>query len=118
MDTTLSSSIPNLPKLTYAVRLKKLDEGYAATVLGWTDCQAIGATREGAIANLRQQLIEQIQQSEVISLEIDNPNYHNPNTQHPWMPFAGMFADDPDFEAVQADIAAYRQEVDEKESDR
>jgi hypothetical protein len=26
--------------------------------------------------------------------------------------FAGMFAEDQDFEAVQADIAAYRQEID------
>jgi predicted RNase H-like HicB family nuclease len=107
-----ASSISNVPKLTYTVRVKKLDDGYAATVLGWTDCQAVGETREGAIANLRQHLVEQIQQSEVIALEIDNPNY-----QHPWMPFAGMFTDDPDFEAMQADIAAYRQEVDQQVGD-
>jgi predicted RNase H-like HicB family nuclease len=113
MDITLPEPIPNVPKLTYAVRIKKLDHGYAAAVLGWSDCQAIGATREGAIANLRQQIIEQIQQSEVISLEIDNPNY-----QHPWMAFAGMFADDPDFESVQADIATYRQEIDKKAGNR
>jgi predicted RNase H-like HicB family nuclease len=111
MDTALS--ILNVPKLTYTVRLQKLDDGYAATVLGWADCQAIGETREGAIANLRQYLIEQAQHSEMIALEIDNPNY-----QHPWMPFAGMFADDPDFEAVQADIAAYRQEIDQQVGDR
>jgi hypothetical protein len=104
-----ASSIPNVPKLTYTVSLKKLDDGYAAMVLGWADCQAVGETREDAIANLRQHLIDQIQQSEVVALEIDNPNY-----QHPWMPFAGMFADDPDFEAVQADIAAYRQELDQQ----
>jgi hypothetical protein len=34
------------------------------------------------------------------------------------MRFAGMFADDPDFEAVQADIAAYRQELDQQADDR
>jgi predicted RNase H-like HicB family nuclease len=104
---TLSTATPNTPKLTYSVVLKKLDEGYTAAVLGWADCQAIGSTREGAIANLRQQLTEQLQQSEVISLEIDNPNY-----EHPWAKFAGMFAEDQDFESVQADIAAYRQEID------
>jgi predicted RNase H-like HicB family nuclease len=110
MDT--APAIPNVPKLTYTVRLKKLDNGYAATVLGWTDCQAVGKTREGAIANLRQHLVEQIEQSEVIALKIDNPNY-----QHPWMPFAGMFTNDPDFEAVQADTTAYRQKVDQPTGD-
>jgi predicted RNase H-like HicB family nuclease len=107
MNMTQSTATPNTPKLTYSVVLKKLDEGYTATVLGWADCQAVGATREEAIDNLRQRLTEQIQQSEVISLEIDNPNY-----EHPWAKFAGMFAEDHDFEAVQADIAAYRQEID------
>jgi hypothetical protein len=32
--------------------------------------------------------------------------------EHPWRPFAGMFADDPDWEAFQESIRAYRQEID------
>jgi hypothetical protein len=31
---------------------------------------------------------------------------------HPWQPFAGMFADDPDWEAFQAAMQQYREEVD------
>jgi hypothetical protein len=31
---------------------------------------------------------------------------------HPWMQFAGMFQNDPQFEEMQADIQVYRQEID------
>jgi hypothetical protein len=30
---------------------------------------------------------------------------------HPWQPFAGMFADDPDWEAFQEAMHQYREEV-------
>jgi len=48
-----------------------------------------------------------LEQSEKFSLELDLPK-----PEHPWMKFAGMFKDDPDFEEVLADIAAYRHELD------
>jgi len=48
-----------------------------------------------------------LDKSEKFSLEPDLPK-----PEHPWMKFAGMFKDDPDFEEVLADIAAYRHELD------
>ena len=48
-----------------------------------------------------------MQNTEIVSLEIDLPKL-----EHPWMKFAGMFKDDPEFEEVLADIAAYRHELD------
>jgi hypothetical protein len=31
---------------------------------------------------------------------------------HPWQQFAGMFADDPDWEAFQASLQQYREDID------
>jgi hypothetical protein len=31
---------------------------------------------------------------------------------HPWQPFAGMFADDPDWDAFQASLQQYREDID------
>lgn len=47
--------------------------------------------------------------TEIVSLESELPK-----PEHPWMKFAGMFKDDPDFEEVLADIATYRNELDEE----
>ena len=32
--------------------------------------------------------------------------------EHPWKKFAGMFADDPDWEEFQKEIQKYREEID------
>lgn len=36
----------------------------------------------------------------------------SPQTEHPWMKFAGMFEHDPDWDEFQQAIAEYRREVD------
>jgi len=79
----------------------------SATVLGWQDCQAAGSTKAEALEQLRKLVTARLQNTEIASLEIDLPK-----PEHPWMKFAGMFKDDPDFEEVLADIAAYRHELD------
>ncbi|MDF5727117.1 MAG: type II toxin-antitoxin system HicB family antitoxin [Rhizonema sp. PD38] len=104
----LKSTASNLPTLTYSVLVEaEKDEGYKATVLGLPDCNANGVTREEALINLRQLLTTRLLNSEIVSLEIDNPNF-----EHPWMKFAGMFKDDPQFDEMQEDIKALRRERD------
>ncbi|MDF5724149.1 MAG: type II toxin-antitoxin system HicB family antitoxin [Rhizonema sp. PD37] len=104
----LKSTASNLPTLTYSVLVEaQKDEGYKATVLGLPDCNANGATREEALTNLRQLLTTRLLNSEIVSLEIDNPNF-----QHPWMKFAGMFKDDSQFDEMLEDIKALRRERD------
>jgi len=67
---------------------------------------AEGATREEALARLREQLQDRIRQGAVIlPLEV-------PAEPHPLAEFAGMFKDDPLFEDWQKAIADYRREVD------
>ena len=119
---SLTLTPSNLPKLTYSVLIEEENEtGYKATVLELPDCRAFGVTREEAIANARQLLTTRLAKAEVVSLEIDNPHF-----EHPWMKFAGMFKDDPDFDKVlefieddrrklDADMEAYYQQLDAEE---
>lgn len=80
--------------------------GYRATALGLPNCRAKGATREIALQNVRELLTTRLSQSEIVTVKIDSPR-----SEHPWMQFAGMFQNDPQFEEMQADIEGYRQEV-------
>lgn len=86
---------------------EQAEGGYQATVLGWSDCQGSGLTKEEAIANLNQALDTRLETTEITSLQIVNPN-----AEHPWMKLAGKYKDDPDFDEVLADIEAFRQELD------
>ncbi len=81
--------------------------GYRATALGLPNCRAKGATREIALQNVRELLTTRLSQSEIVTLKIDSPQ-----PEHPWMQFAGMFQNDPQFADMQVDIQAYRQEID------
>jgi hypothetical protein len=48
-----------------------------------------------------------LEKAEIVTLEIDPPK-----AEHPWMKFAGMFKDDPQFDEMLAYIEADRREVD------
>lgn len=80
--------------------------GYRATAVGFPNCRAKGETRELALQNIRQLLIDRLSQSELVTLKIDSPQ-----SEHPWMQFAGMFQNDPQFEDMLTDIQTYRQEI-------
>lgn len=78
-----------------------------ATVQGWPDCTVTAATREEAMASLRDALLHRLSKVEVVPVEIDVPE-----TTHPWMKFAGMYEDEPLFDAALEEIATYRRELD------
>lgn len=88
------------------------DQGkrYRATVLGWPDCTAAGATREQALARLRELVVKRLSEVEIVPLEIDLPE-----TANPWVRFAGMFQDDPLFDEVVQEMEADRRELDAEE---
>lgn len=68
---------------------------------------AEGATREEAIAKVQQLCQARLNGgAEVVTVEVGSPS-------HPWLPFAGMFKDDPDFHEVQEIIAENRRKMDE-----
>jgi hypothetical protein len=81
---------------------------YTATVVGLPDCRAQATTAQEAIDQVRQILLDRLSKAQVVWIDV-------PATpqEHPWMKFAGMHADNPLFDAVVENIAAYRRELDE-----
>lgn len=109
MNIYESTSPPKTsPKLTYDVLIENQQDGsVSATVLALSDCKAIGATKEEALTSLRELLTARLAKAEIVSLEIEPPSL-----EHPWMKFAGMFKDDPQFDEMLAYIEADRRELD------
>ena len=97
---------PDRPALT--VLIEQETEGkYQAMVLGWAECKAEGNSREEVITNISRVVGDRLEKAELISLAIQPPK-----PEHPWMKFAGMFKDDPQFEEVVAFIEEERRQLD------
>jgi len=86
-----------------------LEKGYTATALGWPDLVVEGRTKDEALENVRAELTRRLAKSEIVNLQFEPVN-----GSHPWMKYAGMWKDDPMFEAVLEDIKAYREEIDKE----
>ncbi len=94
--------------MTYnAIIEDRESEGFTASIQGWPDFKAAGATREEVLSKLRQILKQRLSRVEVVPLEVDAPE-----DVHPWKKFAGMYQDDPLFDQVEEDIKNYRREID------
>lgn len=80
--------------------------GYRAQGLEPFGFSAEGATPEEAIAKVRQLCQARLNGgAEVVTVELGV-------TPHPWLPFAGMFKDDPDFKEVVEIMAENRRKMD------
>jgi hypothetical protein len=76
-----------------------------ATLLSLPECQSLGATKEEALNNVIQ--LFQARKPEIVTLEMEAPK-----TENPWMKFAGMYKDDPQFDQMLEYIEEYRRELD------
>lgn len=102
------SSDTDTSKLSYSVLVVQEPDGrFSAVVLGLSDCKSSGKTENEALENLQQLLQKRLQNSKIVTLEI---NY--PQTDNPWMKVAGMYNDNPLFDEVLADIEAERRKLD------
>lgn len=71
---------------------------------------AEGGTREEAIAKVQQLCQARLSGgAELVTVDVGPP-------PHPWLPFAGMFKDDPDFQEVQEIMAENRRRMDEDDA--
>ncbi|MBI4769291.1 MAG: type II toxin-antitoxin system HicB family antitoxin [Chloroflexi bacterium] len=112
-------------------------EAYTATVVGLPDCRAQAATPQEAVASVQQALEARLARAEVIWLDVPASIEHlraglmgtHPDSSpfepvqvstegsritpyHPWLKHAGVLKDNPLFDSVQENIAAYRRELD------
>ena len=101
--------------MTTEVLLETLpNHRYRATGTGRFVVSVEGATRDEAIQNFRVAAARSLSnEAEVVSVDIPIPNA---TALHPWTPFAGIFADEPLFDAWQEIIAENRRAEDDGEN--
>lgn len=113
MEPNIATSQTANLKVNIVVETKE-DGRAIASILEFPQYRVEAATREQALATLQQLLAERMNRVEVIPMEIKLPSAEQ--SERPWMKFAGVFKDDPDFDAVQQYIQEYRQELDASEN--
>lgn len=95
--------------MTCDVILSKKDNKYFARVREWPEVIAEKITRDDVLHQVKTKLFDYLtKQIEVVKPEVPLPN----ETGNPWLDKFGWFKDDPTFDDWQAEIAAYRKEVD------
>lgn len=81
---------------------------YIARVKEWPEIIVEGNTRDEVIHQVKSRLSEYLtNRSEVIRIEVPVPE----KSENPWLDKFGMFQNDPTFDDWQAEIAAYRDEI-------
>jgi predicted RNase H-like HicB family nuclease len=86
--------------------LQTTGDRYTALVPMLPGCVSEGYSREEALSRIRQVIADHLRRTEIVLVDVPEPGHDAGN---PWVDTFGRSADDPDFEAVQAEIAAYRQ---------
>ena len=100
--------------MTYDVILRKHKHKYIARVRNWPELIVEADTREAAITQIKAQLIDYLSQPpEVLHIELGQDT----DADHPWLQFAGMWADDPTWDDFVAEVDAYRQKIDTAEAE-
>lgn len=96
--------------MTYDVILRKAQNKYIARVREWPEVVIEEETREAALTQIKQQLAAYLsQQPEVVPIELEPDAVPS----HPWLQFAGMWEHDPTWADFEAEVATYRQQLDE-----
>lgn len=94
----------------YDVILSKKKNTYFAQVKEWPEVVAEEESREGVIQRIKARLLEYLtKQVEVVQIEVPLPT----TPENSWLDKFGWFKDDPTFDDLQAEIAAYRREIDQ-----
>jgi hypothetical protein len=98
--------------MTYKVLVtKQNDSRYTARALVLPDVVASGTTEAEAVDHLRDALTDLQTRSRVVDVDLPMPDLAEGN---PWLRFAGMWADDPDWDLFQNAVAEYRRESNEQ----
>ena len=93
--------------MTYDVLVTRKANKFIARVRQWPVIVVEGESEAEVLRQAQADLQALLAGGRMIQLELDA----NPEA-HPWQAFAGMFADDPDWEAFQEAVQQYREETD------
>jgi hypothetical protein len=99
---------PQLEPVKFHLFLEKTQTGSTiASVSELPDCQVEAPTQEEAILALQPLLANRLENIKVLPFEVQMPD--ETSTDNPWIQFAGMFKDDPDFAEIVNDLRAERE---------
>ncbi len=94
------------------VILTQKNDKYVAQVREWPGVTAEGDTRDEVICQVRTRLSEYLtQKAEIVRVEVPLSEM----TGNPWLDKFGWFRDDPTYDDWQAEMAAYREDMDRNE---
>jgi predicted RNase H-like HicB family nuclease len=89
---------------TYKILVEQTADGQSsATVLELPDCHVIAITSQEAISQVQMRLTDRLATAQIVSVQIPAPQPENP-----WIEFAGIFKDDPDFAEIAQQMRADR----------
>ncbi len=96
--------------MRYTVFLRQHDGQHYAVVSLLPACSAQGRTREEVLHNVKVAIEETLANMEITTVEMRLPR--QPATANSWLETAGIFHDDPLFDEMLAEVAAYRRTLD------
>lgn len=100
--------------MQYEILLTKNPQnGYTARPFALPELTVAADNEAEALALVRQAIADLQQNSHIVQIDVPSPGTVSPND--PWQPFFGMWADDPDWEQFQAEVAAFRLQVDQSD---
>jgi predicted RNase H-like HicB family nuclease len=101
--------------MQYQVLVQNLPDGlFSAFVIGVPDVVAEGATVEEALNNAKTLLRERLATSRLFTIEVEEAPAGV--VANPWLETHGVLRDDTTFDDWVEEIAKYRREVDDEES--
>lgn len=92
------------------------DSTFMASIVGFPNATANGATEQEAIDKLKSILDTQFKHGKMVTIEIDLPSEKSPEKSDPWIDNIGIFEDDPTFDEFLSEVSAYRNEIDRSEA--
>ncbi|MCG8365067.1 MAG: hypothetical protein MJA27_17280 [Pseudanabaenales cyanobacterium] len=98
--------------MIYDVILSRENDKYIARAKEWPEVTVVENSRDAAIDQLKSQLLDYLT-NKVEVVQVDIPL--STQTRNPWLDKFGWFKEDPTFDDLQAEIAAYRQECNQEQ---
>jgi len=94
--------------MTYPVLIRsKPNDGYVATALTLSNIEVEAPTKEQALAQIRQVILDTLAQGEIVDVEVSKPKSIIASS---YDELFGMFKDDPTFPEFVREVENYRQQ--------
>ncbi|MBX3050720.1 MAG: hypothetical protein KF753_04560 [Caldilineaceae bacterium] len=92
---------------------KQVNNGYTARPVLFPEVVVTGADEQETLERVRAAIVDLQSTSRIVAIDVPLKSETTP--VDPWLEFAGMWADEANWETFQEEVAAYRHSIDEQE---